>query len=210
ALVAGAGDWRGAGFTVAGQEYNHDLLACETGVHPGPLPAAASLCEVGSAAGPGPAAPGPGKSGPAAPGPAAPGLAASGPAAMLTALKPRGNPLAAGRPGQPRREDGVTVRLRDARGRATAARVRLFTGLGSARLSGLLEDADGPPLPLVDGAAEAAVPIAGLVTLALAVPGRGPTGLGPGGGPPEPGGGPPESAQPVFSRYWLHGKGPAP
>ena len=41
ALVAGAGDWRDAGFTVAGQEYNHDLLACETGVHPGPSAATA-------------------------------------------------------------------------------------------------------------------------------------------------------------------------
>ena len=39
ALAAGAGDWRDAGFIVAGQEYNHDLLACETGVHDGPLPA---------------------------------------------------------------------------------------------------------------------------------------------------------------------------
>src|SRR2546429_5211439 len=111
---------------------------------------------------------------------------------MLTALKPRGNPLAVGRPGQPRREDGLTLRLRDARGRATAARVRLFTGLGSACLSGLLEDADGPPLPLVDGAAEVAVPTAGMVTLALAVPGSGPAGLGPGGVPPEPGEVPPE------------------
>ena len=69
ALVAGEGGWREAGFTVAGQEYNHDLLACETGVHAGPLPAAASLCEV------------------------------TGPSATLAALKPQGNPLAAGRPG---------------------------------------------------------------------------------------------------------------
>ena len=140
ALVAGAGDWRDAGFPMAGQEYNHDLLACETDVHPGPLPAAASLCEV------------------------------SGPAAMLSALKPRGNPLAAGRRGQPRREDGVTVRLRDAGGHpgaASTARVRLFTGPGSAHLSSLLEDTDGPPLPLADGAAETAVPTAGMVTLAL-------------------------------------------
>ena len=175
ALAAGAGDWRDAGFTVAGQEYNHDLLACETGVHAGQLPSAASLCEV------------------------------TGPAAMLAALKPRGNPLASGRPGPPRREDGVTVRLRDA-GRpaawspddgrsaagppvaagpdaggpgaggpgagspvaATAARVRLFTAPGTARLTSLLEDADGPALPLVDGAAEVAVPAAGTVTLALA------------------------------------------
>ena len=96
--------------TGAGQEYNHDLLACETGVHAGQLPAAASLCEVTS------------------------------PSAMLSALKPHGNPLASGRPAPPRREDGVTVRLRDA-GRGpgpgaagTAARVRLFTAPGTARL----------------------------------------------------------------------------
>jgi alpha-mannosidase len=213
ALVAGAGDWRDAGFTAAGQEYNHDLLACETGVHPGPLPAAASLCEV------------------------------TGPA-MLTALKPRGNPLASGRPSRPRRADGVTVRLRDAGGRpapdadglpTSPARVRLFTGLGSARLTSLLEDADGSPLPLVDGAAEAAVPAAGMVTLALTGPadgaadgaagtdpadvglagtglaGTGLAGTGVAGtGQSAPDDAPPEPAQPVFSRYWLHGKGPAP
>ncbi len=157
ALVAGEGGWRDAGFTVAGQEYNHDLLACETGVHAGQLPAAASLCEV------------------------------TGPSAMLSALKPHGNPLASGRPGPPRREDGVTVRLRDA-GRGpgpgaagTAARVRLFTAPGTARLTSLLEDADGPPLPLVDGAAEAVVPTAGTVTLALAGFGTGPEAGGPAG-----------------------------
>jgi alpha-mannosidase len=220
ALVAGAGDWRDAGFTVAGQEYNHDLLACETGVHAGPLPAAASLCEVTSASASGASA-----SGRAAPSTAAPGRAAPGPAAMLAALKPRGNPLASGRPGQPRRADGVTVRLRDAGGRpepdATGrppapARVRLFTGPGSARLTDLLEEADGPPLPVVDGAAEAAVPTAGIVSLALAGPGRAPAGDWPAGdgpardGPAGQDGAPPEPAQPVFSRYWLHGKGPAP
>jgi len=243
ALVAGLGDWRDAGFTVAGQEYNHDLLTCETGVHPGPLPPATSLCEVTGRPG--------------------------APAAVLTALKPRGNPLASGRPGQPRREDGVTVRLRDAGRRAgpvgtapdgggteagpdgtgpdagpdgdgpATSRVRLFAGLGAARVTSLVEDADGPPLPLVDGAAEVAVPVAGMVTLALAglredrhaedgpaedePAGAGPVVAGPvvagpaGAGPSDagqadggPDGPPPEPAQPVFSRYWLHGKGPAP
>ena len=91
ALAAGAGDWRDAGFVVAGQEYNHDLLACETGRHDGPLPPSASLAEVST-----------------------PGRAR--PAALLSALKPRGNPLAGGLPGRPRREAGVTVRLRDADG----------------------------------------------------------------------------------------------
>ena len=128
---------------------------------------------------------------------------------MLSALKPHGNPLASGRPGLPRREDGVTVRLRDAgRGRgpdaagqpaaagpdaaspdaaspdaaqpaaAAPARVRLFTAPGTARLTSLLEDADGPPLPLVDGAAEALVPASGTVTLALAGFGTGPEAAG--------------------------------
>ena len=71
ALAAGAGGWRDAGFTAAGQEYNHDLLACETGVHPGPLPAAASLCEVAS------------------------------PPAMLAALKPGGTRSPPAGPGSP-------------------------------------------------------------------------------------------------------------
>jgi hypothetical protein len=185
ALAAGPGDWRDAGFTAAGQEYNHDLLTCETGVHAGPLPGAASLCEV------------------------------TAPPAMLAALKPRGNPLASGRPGPPRREDGVTVRLRDAGGRpppaAAPARVRLFTAPGTARLTGLLEDAGGPPLPLADGAAEVAVPAAGMVSLVLAGFGPWPAGSEPaGGGAAAAPDAPPEPAQPVFSRYWLHGKGPAP
>ena len=110
ALAAGAGDWRDAGFAVAGQDYNHDLLACETGLHPGPHAAAASLC------------------------------AADLPA-MVSALKPRGNPLAAGLPGAPRREDGVTARLRDLGGRpVTAARLSLFTPITAAQGISLVED----------------------------------------------------------------------
>jgi len=87
----------------------------------------------------------------------------------------------------------------------------LFTAPGTARLTSLLEDADGPPLPLADGAVEVAVPAAGVVTLALDGFGIWPAGGEPAAnGPAEPGGAPPEPAQPVFSRYWLHGKGPAP
>ncbi len=132
--------------------------------------------------------------------------AAGGPTAMLAALKPRGNPLASGRPGQPRIEDGVTARLRDAAGRpAGAARVSLFTGITAAHLTGLGEDGAGPPVPVTGGQAVAAVPAAGTVTLALTVPARPP------GQAWEPGQAlPPEPAQPVFTRYWLHGKGPAP
>ena len=189
ALAAGAGDWRDAGFAVAGQDYNHDLLACETGLHPGPHAAAASLC------------------------------AADLPV-MVSALKPRGNPLAAGRAGPPRREDGVTIRLRDLGGRsATPARVSLFTPINAAQGISLVEDAGAGDagsgegrdpaaavsvLPGPPAQAGVGVPPGGTVTLGLSVPPA--AGPQPSAAVPAP----PEPAQPVFTRYWLHGKGPAP
>jgi len=184
ALAAGAGDWRDAGFALAGQEYNHDLITCETGVHPGPLPARHSLGEVST-----------------------PPLPR--PAAMLSALKPHGNPLASGQPGLPRREAGVTVRLRDGGARPEApAHVRLFTGIGSAGVTGVCEDGETSALTVTGGQAVVPAPVAGTVTLAIVPdPGHAAPGRGDQAGPaPEPA----EPAQPVFTRYWLHGKGPAP
>ena len=177
ALAAGPGDWRSAGFAAAGQEYNHPLLAAATGVHGGPLAGAASLCPV------------------------------EGTAVMLAALKPRGNPLAAGLGGTPDRAAGVTARLRDLGGRAAGtARVGLFTGVAGAWLTGLAEDSEGPALPVDDGGAVTAIGPAGTVTLALWVPPVPPVS----GTPVVPESTGLEPAQPVFSRYWLHGKGPAP
>ena len=54
-----------------------------------------------------------------------------------------------------------------------------------------------------DGQAGITVPAAGTVTLALSVPGQAAL-------PPSAPAAAPEPAQPVFTRYWLHGKGPAP
>ena len=204
ALAAGRGDWRDAGLVVAGQEFNHDLIACETGLHAGPLPGSVSLCEV--------AAP---------PEDALPGGPPRRPGALLSALKPRGNPLASGKPGRPRREDGLSVRLRDGGalpGGPVPADVRLFTGIAAGHVTDLREDADGPPLPVADGRARATVPPAGMVTLALHPGTAGPAEPGTPAAP-EPGtsalagrGAPglPEPVQPVFTRYWLPGKGPAP
>src|SRR5262249_18407992 len=218
-----------AGFVTAGQEYNHDLLACETGLHGGPLPASASLGEVST-----PGRPRPG--------------------ALLSALKPRGNPLASGQPGRPRREAGGTHRPRHPGGLAPGpapAQVSLLHGITAARVTDLTEDGDGPAVELADGRALVAVPPAGLVTVAATTPeapaqqplpvisrevarqtgtnqasarpfrvksGGGPAapprrrrraGGGAGGGPavPPAGGG---AARPVFPRYGLPGKGPAP
>jgi hypothetical protein len=208
ALAAGTGDWREAGFVVAGQEYNHDLLACETGLHDGPLPPAASLAEVST-----------------------PGRAR--PAALLSALKPHGNPLASGQPGRPRGA-GVTIRLRDANGlpaEPAQAEISLRHGITAAQVSDLTERGGGPAVEVADGRALIAVPPAGLVTVAAttfeapagqrhAVP-RQPfpvisrdvarqtgTNQDPTGPFPVISGA--EPVQPVFTRYWLHGKGPAP
>ena len=177
ALAAGPGDWREAGFPLAGLDYNHDLLACETGLHDGPLPATVSL-------------------------------AAADPAtAVVSALKPRGNPLAPA--AQPRPRDGVTIRLRDTSGASVpaAARVHLFTGVTAARRSGPLEEGDGPPLPLDSGAARTDLPASGTATMVL-IPDRVRRAADAAAG--RAAGTPPEPAQPVFTRYWLHGKGPAP
>ena len=66
---------------------------------------------------------------------------------MVSALKPRGNPLAAGRAGLPRRADGVTARLRDLGGRApAAARLSLFTGISAAHPSAWSRT-PGPGIP---------------------------------------------------------------
>ena len=166
-----------------GQDFNHDLLACETSRHDGPLSATASL-------------------------------AAAEPAtAVVSALKPRGHPLSpAASP--PRPADGVIVRLRDVSGRAspTSVSVTLFTGVAAAGRSGPCEEDGGLPLPLRGGAAEAELPPSGTVTMLL-TPGSAPPGLAEpaararaAAAPARPA---PEPAQPVFTRYWLHGQAPA-
>ncbi|HEX9064646.1 MAG TPA: glycoside hydrolase family 38 C-terminal domain-containing protein [Streptosporangiaceae bacterium] len=183
ALAAGQGDWRTAGFPALGQEYGHRLLTCETGVHDGPLPATASLASVSPAG------------------------------VDVMALKPRGNPLAPH--AQPDPQDGITVRLRDlaARG-ATGATIRLRGGVTAASVTTVLDQPAGGPAAaarLAGGAVTAVVPERGCVTLALQPePLAGPGGQAVPAARPEVTGAPPEAAQPVFTRYWLHGKGPAP
>ncbi|MEV4165254.1 glycoside hydrolase family 38 C-terminal domain-containing protein [Nonomuraea dietziae] len=182
-LVSGAGDWREAGFVRAGQEYTHELLTRVAPAHPGTLPARLSLASVEPAS------------------------------AVLTALKPRGNPMASGGSGEIDSAAGLTIRAYESEGRATRARVRVFTGLGSGEVSDVLEARSVTPLEIVDGAAEVTLAPAQIATLALSPL---PTGSAATAGSslsplPSPALGPvTEPAQPVFSRYWLHDKGPAP
>jgi len=166
-LVAGAGDWRQAGFVQAGQEVNHRVLAREVPAGAGPLAARSSLGAVEPSQ------------------------------VVLTALKPRGNPMASGLPGDIDPDAGITVRLYESTGTPVTARVRLHGGLRDAVVSNVLEagvepaQADGDDVVLPVGAAQ-------IVTLgARAALRTGSTRHA-------------EPAQPVFTRYWLHNKGPAP
>src|SRR5262249_6060868 len=143
ALAAGPGDWRSAGFPLAGQDYNHDLLATETTLHGGPLPAAASL--------------------------AGTGLADTGPAgAPVSALEPRPPPWPPA-PHQPGPGGGVVVGRRHPAGRPgrPAPWVFLSPGGPGAGPGGRAGGRGGPPLPVRDGAAWAEVPAAGTVTMVL-------------------------------------------
>ncbi len=177
ALIAGPGNWRTAGFPTAGQDYNHALVTVITDLHAGPLAASTRLVSVQPAT------------------------------ALLSALKPHGNPLAPA--GQPDLADGVTVRLRDIGGTGPAeAEVGLFAGLAAAAMTSLCEDDRGEAVAVGDGRARVTVPSAGLTTLVVHPDPAGLPAAGQLTG--EPLTSTPEPAQPVFARYWLHGKGPAP
>jgi alpha-mannosidase len=175
ALAAGTGDWRDAGFARAGLEYNRDLICCETGLHDGPLPGRVSL-------------------------------AAAEPAGVLiSAVKPRGNPLAppAALPGAADGPAELTVRLRDLTGQGRAARLSLLGGIAGARLTDLTENDTGPDLPVRDGAVELNVPPAGTATVAVdARPLKAAV--------PRPASAATAQQPAEFTRYWLHGTGPAP
>ena len=121
----------------------------------------------------------------------------------VMAMKPRGNPIAP--LAQPDPANGVTLRLRDVAGRngRTTAAVHLFTGASAATETSLLEDVERQPAPDGAGTVTAVVPERGTVTLAI-TPAEITAADGAGSGASI------EPAQPVFTRYWLHGKGPAP
>jgi alpha-mannosidase len=193
ALASGQGDWRTAGFNIAAEDYSHDLITAVTRSG-----AAGSAEAIGSAGA----------------GEAGGGEVSVEPANVtVSAVKPRGNPLAAGKvrglvtAGAPGPE-AVTVRLRETAGKATTARLRLAAtggpgaGISAAWLTDLLEESDGAPLPVQDGTVTVDIAAFGTVTLVVRT-----SSVAAAGGrllsPTEP-------VEPVYARYWLHGKGPAP
>jgi alpha-mannosidase len=179
ALASGPGDWRTAGFNPIAEDYNHDLIT----VLAGPSPVA----------GPSPAA-------------VASPLSVSPPNVTVVAVKPRGNPLAAGRVGAlgtfgQADQAEVTVRLHEESGRPATARLEFGRPISAAWLTDLLEAADGAALPVEGGRAVIVdMPAFGTVTLVVQTNSRASAAYRDAV----------EPVQPVYARYWLHGKGPAP
>ena len=167
ALTSGPGDWRAAGFSPAAEDYNHDLLTVTT-----PAAAPSARHETGVS----------GRSDAMKPGVqyvdtavGAGNLSVEPVTVTLGALKPRGNPLAAGRLGALAEGNAVTVRLRETSGRPVTARVR-FPGISAAWLTDLLEESDGPALPTESDTVLVDVPAFGTITAVLRAGAPGPAG----------------------------------
>jgi alpha-mannosidase len=188
ALVSGAGDWRQAAITPRSAEFSHPLIAVirdEHGQHTerGWLPTAGSLLRLEPAD-----------------------------AVQLGALKIGGNPLARGRTQRADPNDAITLRLVEGRGSATTAVLRTPLGrFTEAASADLLERPHRPLSVGVDdlGADELRLDLHGFeiatVLARLDLPRITATGgadavLGPEA----------EAAQPLYARYWLHNRGPAP
>ena len=137
-----------------------------------------------------------------------PAVSVGAPNVSLSALKPRGNPLAAGRlSGAPAAGREVTVRLRETDGRPASARLRIAPGIEAAWRTDLLEDETLSPLGVHDGTATVKLGPFETVTLAARVADTG----APAGAPAAPAGiGEDEPVRPPYARYWLHGTGAAP
>jgi hypothetical protein len=217
AAAGTASGWREAGFNAAAEDYNHDLITVlAPDQAPGAAPPAATrlvgfaeLTESGEiepeiarqiaeilAETPGTGI----------------GLSVSdAPNVTLSALKPFGNPLAAGRPGSPAQRL-VTVRLRETDGLEAIARLQLAGGIDAAWRTDLVEETRGDSLPVSGDMAFVPVQPFETVTVVLRPGGASPADAADTAGqdlaPAEAAA--VEPAQPVYARYWLHGKGPAP
>jgi alpha-mannosidase len=177
AVVAGEGDWRDAGLVRTGHEFNNPLLARAVDPHAGVLPDTAELLAVDPAT------------------------------AVVTAMKPAGNPIAklGGMDVDPR--DGIALRIYETSGRPGRAQIRsLWPVTRVERTNATEERPDGrggndSPGNELDRLSLDPFEIAtALVALDAPAPIVTRTDLGPRS----------EPAQPVYAQYWMHNKGPAP
>jgi alpha-mannosidase len=129
------------------------------------------------------------------------------PTAVLTALKPAGHPLARNAAGEQDPKQGVALRIYESTGSPARVSVEGLVALHAAFATNALEE-ERRPLSGEGGSVELQLGPFEIATL-HATPGA--LGTGDSGSSAGPEIGPrAEPAQPVYSDYWLHNKGPAP
>ncbi|MCQ4083246.1 glycosyl hydrolase-related protein [Streptomyces sp. RB6PN25] len=180
AIVGHSGDWRAAGLARRGHAYNNPLTARQEGTHAGALPAGADL------------------------------LSVDGDSVVVTALKPRGNPIASMAGAEADPAAGIVLRAYESSGRPTTARFTFFRPFTEATTVNMLE---GDPRPVSLDGGRISCELSGFEIRTLgAVPMR-PVGSGPTARVPfvTPEIAPvTEPATPVYTSYWRHNKGAAP
>jgi len=197
ALVFGRGDWREAGIVEEAQAYNRPLVASATQAHGGRLPREGRLFGISRARGEG-AEGRPGQ-------------------LVLSALKPAGNPYAAGGPPATGSADGVgaggpevTLRVYEATGHPVEAEVTSAFELERARTANLVEVPTGEVALQGTSNAKAFKVRLGPCDISTLRLQFAPSTPSPAASPAEVPECEVERAQPVFSRYWLHNRGAAP
>ncbi len=180
-LVAGPGDWRDQDLVSRGLEHSTPLHGRVAEAHSGSLPPTHALLTVEPAR-----------------------------QVQVQAIKMAGNPCATGQSVPSPHRRGMTVRLTESQGHATVAEVRTAVELSAAHRSDLVEDrlrdsayVDGRIVTALDGAEIATVIATPQGSGRVPAPGPGASSR-PALGPTR------EVAQPIYARYWLHNRGPAP
>lgn len=174
ALLPHAGTWREADVPGAGCEFNHPLIAVQENLHDGPIPSQHSFATVEPSN------------------------------LVMTALKPKGNSLAAyqaGRRISP--EEGVVVRVYDAKGEASQARLSFWLPVLSVWKTDLLENRVEEVKPKRGVTAWDVGPFS-IETLEIQLERPPQMGEKKSLGPSS------EAHQPLHCRYWEHNLGSAP
>jgi alpha-mannosidase len=180
ALTARAGDWREGQIVQEGHEYNNPLLTRILEPQSGTLPATNAFVEVDP------------------------------PSAVLTALKPAGNPstrLAARDPGA---ADRLVARVYESSGRSARARLASALRIVGAETTNVMEEASATPLERTAVAVELPLEPFEIATVRLTTDARRVADVRPSTNDSLHLAHRGEPAQPVFSDYWMHNKGAAP
>ncbi|GII51759.1 alpha-mannosidase [Planotetraspora thailandica] len=195
ALASGAGDWRDAGIVARAHDFNHPLRALSEPPHDGPLPSSASLLHVRPSTQPPSTRPGGGAGRPYG-------------GAVLAAFKAAGNPTAHGRSRTADPRDGLTARLYEPHGRESSFTLGSHVPFREAAFADVLEVEAGEAKTR-DGVLHADLAPSQVATFVLQA-GDAATRPADEEHACEPLGPDAETAQPVFSRFWLHNRGSAP